>query len=97
MKPEMEYLRQSGMDLAHNLLDIAGKGFLAPRIEELMCQAAGYIIANEGIIEKIQEELYLIEERLCIQAESEEAEAAAKAEEEDKSGWYSDESPTPAP
>ena len=74
MTQGMEYVRQSAMDMAHKLLELAGTGMLAPRVEELMCQAAGYIIQHEGMLEKIQEELYLIEERLAIQLESEEAE-----------------------
>ena len=93
----MEYLRQSAEDLVKNLMEMVASGLFGPNIEGLLSQAAGYITASEAHMEKFREELYLLEERMCIQLESEECEAAAKAEDEDKSGWYSDESPTPAP
>lgn len=69
MEPRMEYLRDSGMALAKELLDAAGTGMLAPRIEGIMCQAAAYIVQNEGVLEQVQETLYLIEERLAISLE----------------------------
>jgi len=125
MNARGEYLRESGYALAKSLMEIASAGILNKDVAEVLCQAAGYIVANEGMIEKIQEELYLIEERLCIQLDNEESGEPAtssvtpggatpspegegkwgssglfhgtKGDRADREGWFSDESPTPAP
>lgn len=71
MNQRYEYIRESGIALANELLELAAKGMFAPRVEELMCQAAGYIIANEGVLEEINERVYRIEEAMAIQMEDE--------------------------
>lgn len=71
----MEYVRQSAEDLIKSLMEMVASGLFGPNIEGILSQAAGYISASEAYMEKFREELYLIEERLSIQMESEEAEA----------------------